>query len=247
MQNKPTTRRLTTKRSKPNISRRSALLAGLGGAVALAAPLGPTGNFANAVSTTSPPEKEALLRAIATGGDIESALAALIRVDPSSGEAARSPALGGEWRLLWSQNAENFSPLLNSPLQPTSLQLLGDAATAEVGPGRVAQVLDFKRFFRLELSSAVSPADDDPKVLVIAPPFRLEAVIGGTHLTLVNSGTDAEFRAINSRTKEAQAAGRNRYEQSYLDLQGVPGDIRISRVTAGDPVIVGSVFVHERL
>ena len=39
---------------------------------------------------------------------------------------------------------------------------------------------------------------------------------------------------------------RNMYAQKYLDVTGTAGDVRISSVVSGDPVIVGSVFVHVR-
>jgi hypothetical protein len=39
----------------------------------------------------------------------------------------------------------------------------------------------------------------------------------------------------------------NRYAQVYLDTSGVSGDLRVSTIVAGDPVIVGAVFVHIRL
>ena len=63
----------------------------------------------------------------------------------------------------------------------------------------------------------------------------------------IESGSDADFRAANARTAEAQAAPPNLYEQCYLETGGRAGDLRISRVTAGDPVIVGSLFIHERI
>ena len=91
-------------------------------------------------------------------------------------------------------------------------------------------------------------AADDARVLEIAPPFRLAVVVGGrARATLVDAGSDADFRKLNNRDAEAQAAPRNRYAQLYLETTGAPGDLRISRVTAGDPAIVGSTFVHERL
>ena len=64
---------------------------------------------------------------------------------------------------------------------------------------------------------------------------------------LVEAGSDADFRAVNARTAEAQAAPKNRYAQQYLDVSGQPGDLRVSEVVSGDPVIVGCKFVHVRL
>jgi hypothetical protein len=65
-------------------------------------------------------------------------------------------------------------------------------------------------------------------------------------LLVETAGSDAEFRKWNARTSEAQAAPKNRYQQLYLERQG-QGSLRISTITAGDPVIVGAVFVHEKL
>ena len=90
-------------------------------------------------------------------------------------------------------------------------------------------------------------ADDDASVLEIFPPFRFEAQLGQAKFKVVEAGSDAEFRATNLRTKEAQAAGRNLYKQLYLETAGKAGDLRISTVVAGDPVIVGSVFIHQRV
>jgi hypothetical protein len=86
--------------------------------------------------------------------------------------------------------------------------------------------------------------------LEIQPPFRFE--LGGRYGTgvpkkmIVEAGSDAEFRKVNARTKEAQAAGKNQYQQMYLENDG-PGSLRVSSVIAGDPVIVGEIFVHRKL
>ena len=98
------------------------------------------------------------------------------------------------------------------------------------------------------LSSGVLPAPDDASVLEIFPPFRLELGVRGLgRLRLVEAGSDADFRALNARDADAQAAPKNRYAQLYLETAGRPGDLRVSTVVSGDPVIVGSVFVHERM
>ena len=80
-------------------------------------------------------DRAALLAAIASGDDaaVVSALASLLPLDPSKQRAAAAPQLDGRWRLLWSQGAEKFSPLLGLPklIRPESYQLIGDAAAAE--------------------------------------------------------------------------------------------------------------------
>ena len=143
--------------------------------------------------------------------------------------------------------------------------MIGDDAAREVGDGRVAQVLNFPIVpLSLLLSSGAIPVKKKLTTLEIFPPFRLEVVWGdeslrrpgrlskgkgkgGGRIQLVESGSDADFRALNARDEDAQAAGRNMYKQRYLEMTGMPGDLRISEVVAGDPVIVGEVFIHRRL
>lgn len=200
-------------------------------------------------ATAATDERSRLLAAIDADGDVEAALAALLPLDPSRGGAAVSPALDGEWKLLWSAKTEAFSPLLQlpRPIRPGSFQLLGDPATREVGAGRVAQVLRWGAVEQV-LSSGVLPAGDDRSMLEIFPPFRLELGVRGLgKVTLVEAGSDADFRALNARDADAQAAPKNRYAQLYLETGGLPGDLRVSKVVSGDPVIVGSIFVHQRL
>lgn len=191
-----------------------------------------------------------LLDAIARGADVEAAIEALIPFDPSAGRGARSTALDGRWRLIWSQKAEAFSPLLGLPvpLRPQSYQLVGAVAAPVVGADRVAQLLEFPGGISLILSSGVAPAASQPRVLDIFPPFRFELALGGGggRWTAVEAGSDAEFRAQNGRDRAAQAAQPNEYEQRYLETSGLAGDLRVSTIVAGDPVIVGAVFVHVR-
>jgi hypothetical protein len=162
--------------------------------------------------------------------------------------------LDGAWKLLWSYKAEAFSPLLQlpPPLKPSSFQYLGSAAASEVGSGRVAQgltggILGPKQFW---LSSGIVESPDDPSIRVIRPPFRFQLgeryPLASEKLTLVEAGSDAEFRQVNARTKEAQQAPSNQYKQLYVE-NGKEGSLRISTITSGDPVIVGAVFCHMKL
>ena len=78
-----------------------------------------------------------------------------------------------------------------SPLRPVSSQLIGDAAAARLGTtGRIAQILDLSRSLpvQLELSSGATPAADDPRTLVVAPPFRFNACVGDAKYTIVEAG-----------------------------------------------------------
>ena len=190
-----------------------------------------------------PPERQNLLSKLGKVSDdeMEKLISKLEPLDPSQGKGATLDELGGRWELIYSVNAEAFSPLLNlpKPIRPTSLQLLGDAATQTVGKGRVAQVLNFPIVpLSLILSSGAVPVSSDSTTLEIFPPFRLEASFAGSKFQLVESGSDAGFRALNARDEDAQAAGRNMYKQRYLETTGKKGDLRISEVVSGDPVIV---------
>lgn len=218
-----------------------------------------------------PPERQALLRALASKAsdeEVKRLIAELEPLDPSKSNSATSSKLEGTWELIYSVGAEAFSPLLQlpSPIRPSSLQLIGADSAREVGEGRVAQVLNFPIVpLSFLLSSGLVPAaSGGGNVLEIQPPFRFEAVWndatlrrpgrlskgvakGGTRWKLVDSGSDADFRALNARDEDAQAAGRNMYKQRYLDVTGEPGDLRLSEIISGDPVIVGAVFIHRRL
>lgn len=190
----------------------------------------------------------------------------LVPLDPAGGRAA-TPALAndldGPWQLIWSAKAEAFSPLLKlpPPFRPTSYQYVGKAASSEVGPNRIAQgltggILNNSQLWlssgvtTVSTSSSTNDKNDDDAVLEILPPFRLEW--GGQYGSnkpkqlLVEAGSDADFRKLNARTTEAQAAPKNRYRQMYLERQG-KGSLRISTITEGDPVIVGAIFVHQKL
>jgi len=212
-------------------------------------------NAAVTPATTS--NRGDLLSAIARKASDEEVIGIIQTLkDPSNGRgAANAKALEGEWELLWSYKAEAFSPLLKlpKPFRPESYQYFGSAAAKEVGEGRIAQGLTggiLGSGNQLWLSSGAVPMKDNPSVLEIQPPFRFE--VGGPYLsgkpktTLVEAGNDAEFRKVNGRTKQAQMEGQNQYQQSYVEDNG-PGSLRVSTVIAGDPVLVGEIFVHRKL
>jgi hypothetical protein len=179
----------------------------------------------------------------------------VVALDPAHGRGATlSEDLSGEWKLVWSAKADGFSPLLKlpKPLKPDSYQYLGSPAAEEVGAERVAQgltggILGPTQFW---LSSGVAPSSEDPSVLDILPPFRFQ--VGGRYqsgtpkTTIVEAGSDADFRKVNVRNQAAQQAPKNEYQQLYLERNG-PGSIRISTVREGDPVIVGAIFVHQKM
>ena len=222
--------------------------------IALLAQLGAPKRKATAIDSTPAAvnslARQNLLNALQhqDGGEVEFFIDQLLQSDPSNGNGAVDTALGGNWRLLWSARAEAFSPLLNLPpgLRPESYQLLGEAAARQVGSGRIAQVLDFPFGLHARLSSGA--VADNSSTLRIEPPFRLDFGIGPLPpFTVVESGSDADFRALNARNAAAQAAPRNRLVVEYLDVSGTGGDLRVSRVVDGDPVIVGSRFLHQRV
>jgi hypothetical protein len=187
--------------NKSFLSRRSCLTAALGGLLAgnVATTVGSVHDvFAFAADVDSSPDnynnninnyRLKLLELLqsdhpAAEGEILAAIEQLIPFDPSKKAAATlHEELDGEWKLLWSAKAEAFSPLLRlpRPFQPDSYQYLGSAAAGEVGEGRVAQGLTggVLGTSQLWLSSRTEVAPDDPSVLEIYPPFRLE--LGGQY------------------------------------------------------------------
>lgn len=212
-----------------------------------------------------PAERDELLRAISNRSSDEVIAGAIERLVPLSplkgGVASKSTvdaALDGEWKLLW-YNYADFSPLLKlpPPFQPASYQYFGGVAEREVGEGRVAQGLVGGVLSALGpetevwLSSGAVARGDRPSALEIYPPFRFQ--LGRTpgsssapKRMIVEAGSDAEFRRANARTTEAQLAPKNEYEQLYLEDVGT-GSLRVSLITKGDPVIVGDMFVHQKL
>ena len=237
------------------ISRKAALKGAFSAAVVLP--------FAGASATSSCttadfPERTALLSAIASGASDSVVLFkidALMLLDPAKGRVTeKDDLLAGEWKLVWSYGAESFSPLLTlpRPFRPDSYQYLGPIATDEVGEGRVAQGLmgGVLGPLQLWLSSGAMVSSDDPSVLDIKPPFRLQAGgragSGVAKRMIVEAGSDAAFRKANFRTDEAQRAPPSKYKQIYLEGGG-KGALRISTVTEGDNFEVGAKFVHRKL
>jgi hypothetical protein len=238
--------------------RRSAFAAiGLGCTTVLYSPA-PVSAIASADTTTLEKARSDLLEAIDSNENEQEILQLIDRLhlmDPCQGRGATfAEDLDGKWALLWSAKADAFSPLLKlpRPWKPQSFQYLGPAAALEVGPGRVAQGLTSGILgpMQLWLSSGVAPSTVDPSVLDILPPFRFQ--LGGRFqsgrrkLTIVQANSDAEFRQVNARSQTAQQAPKNSYRQLYLERNGA-GSLRISTISAGDPVIVGAIFVHQKL
>jgi len=241
--------------NRASLTRREAFIKGIAGTVTAGASIlivpqdsRASVNENNIIETSQGPlERKQLLQAISSrvsDEEIAAAIQSLEAFDPSKGKAATVDELGGTWELIYSVNAEAFSPLLNlpKPIRPASIQLLGQDAAVRVGDGRVAQVLKFPIIpLSLVLSSVAVPVEANPSTLEIFPPFRLEACFGSSKFQLTESGSDAGFRSLNARDKEAQEAPRNMYKQRYLETTGKPGDLRISEVVSGDPVIVVSM------
>eukprot|EP00804_Cyclotella_cryptica_P013512 CCRYP_017232-RA/>CCRYP_017232-RA protein AED:0.18 eAED:0.18 QI:0/0/0/1/0/0/2/0/238 len=187
----------------------------------------------NVPSDIDNPQREALIQALSSQSSDQVVLQAIENLLPlnlmKSKESAKyANALNGEWKLLW-YNKSDFSPLLKLPypFRPDSYQYFGDVAEKEVGAGRVAQgltggvlsALGPKK--ELWLSSGAIAKESDPSILEIYPPFRFQ--LGETpgssvaKQTIVESQSDADFRAVNARTTEAQMAPKNEYEQLYLE------------------------------
>ena len=215
-------------------------------------------------------EKVALLQAIKDKAGEEEILQCIDRLIMAATRIPSQPQqlrllerIDGEWTLLWSRGAQQFSPLLQlpPPLTPTSYQLVGSAATPIVGSDRIAQVLTSGILgpTQLYLSSGIveynnkegkddnmDVVDSSSSILQIRPPFRFQigwpsSSSSSSLFTLIDSDSDADFRALNARTEEAQGAPPNLYQQLYVDDQ-----LRISKIIQGDPVIVGATFVHVK-
>lgn len=266
-----TNARVVDVENENSMSRRSCLTKVVGGVSVFCAAAAATGVRPTlaAESSTTPSEEapseplesnrrrlmELIQQKASNEVEIMAAIENIVPFDPSKKKGASlAKDLDGEWELLWSAKAEAFSPLLKlpKPFKPDSFQYLGSAAAGEVGPDRVAQgltggILGQKQLW---LSSGVRTSSSDDSVLEILPPFRFE--VGGRYQTgtpkkqVVEAGSDAEFRKLNARTNEAQAAPKNSYQQLYLERQG-KGSLRISTITEGDPVIVGAIFIHRKL
>jgi hypothetical protein len=241
--------------SKAESSRRNALATILSGAVLIPVANWDTTAKAATRAPTTISARDQLLNAIARKASDEEMITLVQELeDPSKGAATYLDRLEGCWELIWSYKAEAFSPLLKlpQPMRPESYQYFGTAAAKEVGEGRIAQGLTggVLGSSQLWLSSGSIPLSEDPSILEIQPPFRFE--LGGRYGTgkpkkaIVDAGSDAEFRELNARTKEAQKAPKNQYKQVYLEDNG-PGSLRVSTVVSGDPVIVGLIFVHRKL
>lgn len=207
---------------------------------------------ASAEELPSTPERNYLIESINSKANDETVLACIDKIvttqQPLIGSKPLTDRIDGQWRLIWSIKDDKFSPLLQlpPPLRPTSYQLAGPTAAPIVGEGRIAQLLTngILGHTKTWLSSGI--VDYDTNTFQIKPPFRLEVETPVSRQTLVEAGSDADFRAVNVRSVEAQSAPPNLYQQVYLEDSG-PGSLRISKIIEGDPVIVGATFVHVKL
>ena len=71
--------------------------------------------------------------------------------------------------------------------------------------------------------------------------LRLELLVLGRSIPLQAEET------TESDTSTILGNQLSTFSQLYLEGSGQPGDLRVSRVTAGDPVVLGSTFVHVRV
>lgn len=208
--------------------------------------------------------RTAVLRAIERGNgaeEVEALVEKLVETgDPSGGKAASTVdgTLAGEWRLLWASGAAEPQRIQAAlgPIAPTSSQLIGAPAASLAQRGKVGacQVLTFfGGGVRVVLAAGAVPTPSGAKdTLEIQPPFSLDLLVGGRKLAGAEFSSDADFRTngvtpFNKRDEEAIAAPRNQYTQLFVENSGQPGDVRVSRVTAGDPVVVGTTYVHVRM
>eukprot|EP00976_Prorocentrum_cordatum_P091325 1188480-Prorocentrum_minimum.AAC.2 len=94
-----------------------------------------------------------------------------------------------------------------------------------------------RQFADLLRVSHLHPAD---AAVTIGPPFRLELLVGGRSIPLQSVET------TDSAPTELLGNQTNEFTQLYLESTGQRGDVRVSRVTAGDDVVLNSTFVHVR-
>ncbi|KAK3247394.1 hypothetical protein CYMTET_43106 [Cymbomonas tetramitiformis] len=213
------------------------LAAGYGGGAATALP-----------AYAAPPVDAADARAqlIATikgGGDsaqVQNAIDGLVPYNPTP-DPARSPQLEGTWRLLWSSDtAEVTKATKDLPIPFQSIQLVGPRGGMEAG--RAANLVKvFGGFVTLKLSSSAVQDDTNSSAVIIGPPFRLELLVAGKSFPI------SKVESTEAETTDLLGNQLNEFSQLYLEDSGQPGDIRVSKVTAGDPVVLDSEFVHIRV
>mmetsp|Transcript_16685 Transcript_16685/g.23007 ORF Transcript_16685/g.23007 Transcript_16685/m.23007 type:complete len:275 (-) Transcript_16685:90-914(-) len=201
---------------------------------------------AMALPAKDPPTSQAearqqLLETISSGGDskeVQLAIDNLVPFNPTN-EPARSPKLEGEWRLLWSSDvAEVTKATKDFPLPFQSIQLIGPGGGME--EGRAANLIRvFGGFITLKLSSSAVPDPANSSAVTIGPPFRLGLLVGDKYFPIQeNDGAER---------KDILGNEFNEFSQLYFEDSGKPGDLRVSKVTNGDPIVIGSEFVHVRV
>eukprot|EP00240_Pyramimonas_obovata_P014720 CAMPEP_0118933240 /NCGR_PEP_ID=MMETSP1169-20130426/11760_1 /TAXON_ID=36882 /ORGANISM="Pyramimonas obovata, Strain CCMP722" /LENGTH=218 /DNA_ID=CAMNT_0006875979 /DNA_START=343 /DNA_END=999 /DNA_ORIENTATION=+ len=184
-----------------------------------------------------------LLDTISAGGDyseVERAIEYLAPFNPTP-NPAQSPQLQGEWRLLWSsQSAEVTKATKNLPLPFESVQLVGPGGGMEAGrAANLVKVLGGALTLKLSSSAVEDPFN--AAAVTIGPPFRLELLVGGRSIPLQSvESNDADPTALLG-TQSSE------FSQLYLEATGATGDVRVSKVTAGDDVVLNSTFVHVRI
>jgi hypothetical protein len=246
---------------------RKSLSVAFGGAIATAT-VGTLTRQPSLAAVIDFPERQSLFKAINSGANDATVLQCLddlLLLRTSNDKATLSPdvvtttstskplldRLDGRWKLIWSFN-DQVSPLLKlpRPFKPTSYQYAGSAAAPIVGEGRIAQMLTdgVLGTSKAWLSSGIVVRDEHESMLEIRPPFRLELETNSQQprKVLVDAGSDADFRAVNARTADAQRAPPNLYQQVYVEDDG-PGSLRVSKIVDGDPVIVGATLIHIKL
>lgn len=215
--------------------------------LSVAAPLGLTPAAFARVAVAAPADaqqaREQLLAVIRGGGDenqVEEAIAYLLPYNPTDAPA-RAPQLEGEWRLLWSSaTAEVTKATKDLPLPFESVQLVGPGGGME--PGRAANLVKvLGGAITLKLSSSAVPDAANAAAVTIGPPFRLELLVLGKSFPIQS------VESTESDTTDILGNQLNEFSQLYLEATGRAGDVRVSKVTSGDPVVVGSTFVHVRV
>ena len=145
--------------------------------------------------------------------------------------------VGGVVSAVFGKDAELW---LSSGIGPSSSST-EDQANKKVDKSTTATTLTIYPPFRLQLGTTPQST-----ITTTANNNSSSSKNNNHKRTIVESSSDADFRKVNSRSVDAQNAPRNEYEQLYIENIG-PGSLRISVITKGDPVIVGNMFIHQKL
>ncbi|KAK9828534.1 hypothetical protein WJX72_000628 [[Myrmecia] bisecta] len=177
--------------------------------------------------------RKGLSEAIVKREGVESAIAALVKANPTQAPG-RADHLQGKWQLLWTTDESDFARLQRrlGPVPVASLQLIGVAGGLR--NDQAANVITIAGgLLSVVLTSGCKSDPRDSGRVRITPPFRIQVKLAGLP-TPIAKDLDGEETFV---------------QQLYLDApDAMGGCLRISRVGRfGEKKVAGSTFVHVRL